>query len=82
MPMKKKVPVLRASGTLMPKVLAIDGALKPIDSTCIASASHTRPKMTNSRYWNRPTPAVRMPVSTLMGRDDVMKATPGGCWGG
>ena len=50
MPMKKKVPVCSASGTVLPKVLAMDGALKPMDSTCMASASQTRPKITNSRY--------------------------------
>ncbi|MNZ95681.1 hypothetical protein D3C78_1148460 [compost metagenome] len=71
MPMKKKVPVLKASGMVMPKVLAIEGALKPIDSTCMASASHTRPKITKSRYWNFPTPAVWRPFSTEINEDDM-----------
>ncbi|MNS45019.1 hypothetical protein D3C72_774770 [compost metagenome] len=63
MPTKKNVPVCSAWGTVMPNVLAIDGALKPMDSTCMASASHTSPKMTNNRYWNLPTPAASMPFS-------------------
>jgi hypothetical protein len=71
MPIKKKVPVCSASGTVLPKVLAMDGALKPMDSTCMASASQTRPKMTNSRYWNLPTPAARMPFSTETYVDDM-----------
>ncbi|MOA60895.1 hypothetical protein D3C78_1859030 [compost metagenome] len=57
MPMKKNVPLCNACGTVMPKVLAIEGALNPIDSTCMASAIQTRPNITNNRYWNLPTPA-------------------------
>ncbi|SPA39821.1 hypothetical protein CBM2606_A40160 [Cupriavidus taiwanensis] len=79
MPTKNMVPVCSAVGTGMPKVAAIDGAVKPIDSTCIASASHTRPNMTNSRYWKRPTPAARMPCSIVIGCDDAARALG---WGG
>ncbi|MNS71170.1 hypothetical protein D3C72_1045290 [compost metagenome] len=50
MPMKKSVPVCSACGTVMPKVFAMDGAEKPMDSTCMASAIQTRPNITNSRY--------------------------------
>jgi hypothetical protein len=50
MPTKNSVPVWSACGTVMPNVFAIDGAEKPIDSTCIASAIQTRPKMANRRY--------------------------------
>ncbi|MNW10613.1 hypothetical protein D3C71_2078650 [compost metagenome] len=71
MPMKNKVPVLKAWGMVMPKVLAMDGALKPMDSTCIASASHTRPKITKRRYWNLPTPAVCIPFSTEINVADM-----------
>ncbi len=76
-PTKNIVPVCSAVGTGMPNVAAIDGAVKPIDSTCIASASQTRPKMTNSRYWNLPTPAARIPCSIVMVGD--IAALVAGC---
>ncbi|MNL40013.1 hypothetical protein D3C87_1623290 [compost metagenome] len=66
MPRKKDVPDCRASGMVTPNVAAIDGALKPIARTCIASAAHTRPKMMKRRRWNRPTPAASMPCSMLI----------------
>lgn len=75
MPTKNSVPGLKAWGRVMPKDLAIDGALKPMDSTCMASASQTRSKITNRRYWNLPTPAVCRPCSIEMreaGEEDVM----------
>ncbi|MCY1239847.1 hypothetical protein D9M72_526640 [compost metagenome] len=79
MPTKNIVPVCKAVGTGMPNVEAMEGAVNPIDRTCIASASQTRPKMPNSRYWNRPTPAARMPCSIVMVEDVDARALD---WGG
>jgi hypothetical protein len=38
----------------------------------MASAIQTKPKITKRRYWNLPTPAVRMPCSTVMGKVDIL----------
>ena len=56
----------------MPKVFAIEGALNPMDSTCMASAIQTRPKIMNRRYWNFPTPAAWSPCSTVIGNVDIV----------
>jgi len=64
MPTKNSVPVCKACGRVSANVVAIDGALKPIDSTCMASASQTRPKIRKMRYWNLPTPAACRACST------------------
>ena len=49
MPRKNTVPVCSASGTVSEKVAAIEAAVKPTASTCMASAAQTRPKMPSSR---------------------------------
>jgi hypothetical protein len=72
MPIKNNVPLWSACGIAIPKVFAMEGAVNPIDSTCMASAIQTRPKMTKRRYWNFPTPAVRMPCSTVVAKVDIL----------
>ena len=68
MPTKKTVPVCSACGTVRPKLFAIEGAVKPMASTCIASAAQTSPKMRNSFLWKLPVPAASSASSTVIAR--------------